>query len=60
MQRRRDKGHFVVLGVAWVRPRRWQWLTQEVVFDLDLPEDFDGEVSTSYDDPTLTIRLVPG
>ena len=26
----------------------------------ELPEAFDGTLTTSYDDPTLTIRLVPG
>jgi hypothetical protein len=56
---RRGKGHFVVRGVSWVRPRRWQWLSQDVVFDLELPEELDGTLATTYDDPTLTIRLRP-
>jgi hypothetical protein len=56
---RKGKGHFVVRGVSWVRPRWWQWLAQDVVFDLELPEALDGTLTTSYDDPTLTIRLLP-
>jgi hypothetical protein len=55
----KGKGHFVVRGIMWVRPRKLQWLTQNVVFDLHLPEAADGELRTSYDDPTLTIRVPP-
>jgi hypothetical protein len=56
---RKGKGHFVVRGVSWVRPRWWQWLSQDVVFDLELPEALDGTLTTSYDDSTLTMRLLP-
>jgi HSP20 family molecular chaperone IbpA len=55
------EGHFVVRGTMWVRPGRFRWASQDVVFDFELPEAADEEPSVSYEDPTLTIRVkTPG
>jgi HSP20 family molecular chaperone IbpA len=52
----KGEGHFVVRGTMWVRPRRFRWASQNVVFDFELPEAAQ-EPLVSYDDPTLTIRV---
>jgi hypothetical protein len=54
---RKGEGRFVVSGTMWVRPRRFRWMTQDFVFEVELPEAAGREVMTSYDDPTLTIRV---
>jgi HSP20 family molecular chaperone IbpA len=50
-------GHFVVRGSVRPVQRGLRRVKEDLVFNLHLPEASDWQLTTSYDDPTLTIRV---